>query len=81
MNFASPINTVAWQWHGVGPTAVNYGLDTDIFDSEKFPHVQTFVRETIQNSLDARQDRKHPVVVRFGFIKAIWGLAKSFLAI
>ena len=31
MNFAGPINAVAWQWHGVGPTAVNYGLDTEIF--------------------------------------------------
>ena len=56
-----------WQWPSTGPTPVNYGLDTEIFDSEKFPHVQTFVREAIQNSLDARLDKAQPAHVRFGF--------------
>ncbi len=56
-----------WVWPGVGATPVNYGLDSEIFDSERFPHIQTFVREAIQNSLDARQDKTKPVVVRFKF--------------
>lgn len=59
------LNFRTWQWPASGPTAVNYGLDTEIFDSEKFPHAQTFVREAIQNSLDARLDKYKPVSVRF----------------
>ena len=57
----------AWQWQGTGPTPVNYGLDSEIFDSEKFPYGQTFVREAIQNSLDARSDKDAPVCVKFQF--------------
>lgn len=56
-----------WQWPEVGPTPVSYGLDAEIFDSEKFPNAQTFVREAIQNSLDARLDQDKPVRVRFNF--------------
>jgi hypothetical protein len=59
---------------------VNYGLDTEIFDSEKFPHVQTFVREAIQNSLDARRDRSKPVTVHFGFHSGGLGSRKRFLS-
>jgi hypothetical protein len=59
---------------------VNYGLDTEIFDSEKFPHVQTFVREAIQNSLDARKDRTKPVTVRFAFHAGALGQRKRFLS-
>jgi hypothetical protein len=47
-----------WIWPSVGSAAVSYGLDSEIFDTEKFPHIETFVRETIQNSLDARFMRK-----------------------
>lgn len=58
---------IVWQWPNTGPTPVNYGLDSEIFDSEKFPHIQTFVREAIQNSLDARLDKTIPAKVRFAF--------------
>lgn len=68
-----------WQWPSTGPTPVNYGLDTEIFDSEKFPHVQTFVREAIQNSLDARLDKSLPVRVRFGFHHGAVGSRVNFL--
>jgi len=68
-----------WQWPSAGPTAVNYGLDTEIFDSEKFPHVQTFVREAIQNSLDARLDKAAPVRVRFGFYEGSIGSRADLL--
>lgn len=67
MTVPANMSTREWQWPSTGPTAVNYGLDTEIFDSERFPHVQTFVREAIQNSLDARLDKAAPVRVRFGF--------------
>lgn len=70
----------AWQWPDTGPTPVNYGLDTEIFDSEKFPHVQTFVREAIQNSLDARSDRSKPVQVRFAFHSGPIGSRGKFLS-
>lgn len=69
-----------WQWPGTGPTAVSYGLDTEIFDSEKFPHVQTFVREAIQNSLDARDEDNKPVRVRFGFFEGPVAPRSSFLS-
>jgi hypothetical protein len=69
----------SWQWPDTGPTPVNYGLDTEIFDSEKFPHVQTFVREAIQNSLDAREDRSQPVTVTFAFHADPLGSRKRFL--
>lgn len=70
----------SWQWPDTGPTPVNYGLDTEIFDSEKFPHVQTFVREAIQNSLDARSDRSKPVQVRFAFHSGPVGPRGKFLS-
>jgi hypothetical protein len=68
-----------WQWPAVGPTPVNYGLDTEIFDSERFPHVQTFVREAIQNSLDAREDAGRPVLVRFASHSGPLGGRAEFL--
>lgn len=58
---------LAWQWTSVGPNPVNYGLDGETFDSETAPHLQTFVREAVQNSLDAREDESQPVKVRFTF--------------
>ncbi|WP_421760315.1 hypothetical protein [Devosia sp.] len=70
----------AWQWPDTGPTPVSYGLDTEIYDSEKFPHAETFVREAIQNSLDARADKKQPVHVRFGFFDGPLGPRAAFLA-
>ena len=69
-----------WQWPLTGPTPVSYGLDGEIFDSEKFPHLQTFVREAVQNSLDARDDRSRPVTVRFMFHEAAIGSRRRFLA-
>ncbi len=73
-------HTYAWQWPDVGPTPVSYGLDAEIFDSEKFPNAQTFVREAIQNSLDARLDSAVPVRVRFSFNREKGGEQSAFLA-
>lgn len=68
-----------WQWPGVGPSPVSYGMDTEIFDSEKFPHVQTFVREAIQNSLDARREKAAPVRVKFQFGNGSSAFARSII--
>lgn len=69
-----------WQWPGVGPSPVNYGLDTEIFDSEKFPHVQTFVREAIQNILDAWLNRNMPVRASFRFGSSKASSARNVIA-
>ncbi len=69
-----------WHWPDAGATPVNYGLDTEIFDSEKFSYVQTFVREAIQNSLDARQDINKPVYMRFAFGEKALGSRKRFFS-
>lgn len=68
----------AWQWPSVGAAPVHYGLDSEIFDTERFPHIQTFVREAIQNSLDARFDKTKPVCVRFTFHKTDTGGSLRF---
>ncbi len=59
-----------WIWPEVGPTPVNQGFDTETFDREDFPYSETFVREAIQNSLDARLDPNRPVEIRFGLHEA-----------
>lgn len=69
-----------WQWPAVGSSAVNYGLDSEIFDTEKIPHIQTFVREAVQNSLDARADNSKPVRVRFRFHSDEIGGRQTFLS-
>lgn len=69
----------SWQWPNVGPTPVSYGLDAEIFDTEQFPNAQTFVREAIQNSLDARVESSQPVCVRFAFHEAELGQHARFL--
>lgn len=69
----------SWQWPNVGPTPVSYGLDAEIFDTEQFPNAQTFVREAIQNSLDARVESGEPVCVRFAFHEAELGHRARFL--
>jgi hypothetical protein len=68
-----------WQWPDTGPTPVSYGLDTEIFDTEQFPNAHTFVREAIQNSLDARVHNTSPVKVRFAFHDAVRDAHTAFL--
>jgi hypothetical protein len=59
--------TVSWQWPSIGPTASNEGLDSEIFDTKSMPHVHTFVREAVQNSLDARPKGGPAVRISFRF--------------
>lgn len=63
------IGTVwSWIWpHVSGATPINQGLDSEMFDRSDYPYTETFVREAIQNSLDARLNPTKPVVVRFKF--------------
>ena len=71
--------TRKWIWPSVGATPVNHGLDTEMFDQANYPYSETFVREAIQNSLDARLDSKMPVSVDFRFCKEPCGSRKDFL--
>jgi hypothetical protein len=72
---------IEWQWPDVGPTPVSYGLDEEIFDSEKFPNAHTFVREAVQNSLDAKPNGSStPVRVRFAFHSGKIDGRSTFLA-
>jgi hypothetical protein len=57
----------SWIWPSVGGTPINQGLDSEMFDRDDYPYSETFVREAIQNSLDARDDEDKPVFVRFTF--------------
>ena len=54
----------------MGPTPTSAGLDSEIFDRTDFPYSETFVREAIQNSLDARLDPSRPVRIHFTFHKS-----------
>ena len=56
-----------WKWPAVGPTPISEGLDSEIFDRTDFPYSETFVREAIQNSLDARIESSSYVQVDFHF--------------
>ncbi len=61
------LNNTAWQWPSVGASASHEGLDSEIFDTERFPHAHTFVREAIQNILDAKRQTATSVVAKFNF--------------
>ena len=51
----------------MGPTPISEGLDSEIFDRTDFPYSETFVREAIQNSLDARIESSSHVRIDFRF--------------
>jgi hypothetical protein len=69
----------SWIWPSVGPTPINQGLDSEMFDRVDYPYSETFVREAIQNSLDARLDPTKPVTIRFMFHEDKLGKRKRFL--
>ncbi|MCF3595428.1 hypothetical protein LZG00_15645 [Rhodobacteraceae bacterium LMO-12] len=73
-------DVVHWQWPSVGAAASHEGLDSEIFDTEKFPHAHTFVRETIQNILDAKKPGKQTVTARFEFFEDTLGSRGGHLA-
>jgi hypothetical protein len=69
----------SWIWPAVGATPINQGLDSEMFDRLDYPYSETFVREAIQNSLDARLDSSKPVEIRFSFHEAKLGKRAKFL--
>ena len=71
--------TVTWQWPCIGPTAINEGLDSEIFDTRAMPHVHTFVREAVQNSLDAHPKGEPAVRISFSFHESELGDRSQFL--
>jgi len=69
----------SWIWPAVGGTPINQGLDSEMFDRVDYPYTETFVREAIQNSLDARLDTEQPVIIRFTFHDDKLGKRAKFL--
>ena len=69
----------SWIWPAVGATPINQGLDSEMFDRVDYPYTETFVREAIQNSLDARLDPTKPVFIRFSFHEEKLGKRAKFL--
>jgi hypothetical protein len=68
-----------WIWPSVGAVPVSQDLNTEMFDRQDYPYSETFVREAIQNSLDARLDSSKPVVVGFKFHAANLGARRPYL--
>lgn len=75
----SPTKTWSWIWPNVGATPVHQGLDSEMFDRTDYPYSETFVREAIQNSLDARLDPAKPVFMNFTFHSDGIGPRRAFL--
>lgn len=69
----------SWIWPSVGATPIHQGLDSEMFDRTDYPYSETFVREAIQNSLDARLDPAKPVLVKFTFHSDGIGPRRPFL--
>ncbi|MGV2978313.1 hypothetical protein AB1P65_22910 [Roseibium alexandrii] len=69
----------SWIWPSVGATPIHQGLDSEMFDRTDYPYSETFVREAIQNSLDARLDLEKPVYVNFTFHSEGIGPRRAYL--
>jgi hypothetical protein len=69
-----------WIWPRVGATPSSQNTDSEMFDRADYPYTETFVREAIQNTLDARQDTNAPAVIRFAFHRDGVGNRREFIA-
>jgi len=56
-----------WIWPRVGAAPITQGTDSEMFDRTDYPYSETFVREAIQNTLDARLDPDSPAIISFRF--------------
>ena len=56
-----------WNWPKLNGAPAHNTKETysEFFDTDTFDHVDTLVREAIQNSLDARLDKNQPIRVEF----------------
>lgn len=69
-----------WIWPRVGATPSSDSSDSEMFDRTDYPYTETFVREAIQNTLDARLDQTaDPAVIRFSFYQDDLGSRRLFL--
>ena len=68
-----------WIWPPVGAVPINQGLDTEMFDRSDYPYSETFVREAIQNTLDARRDVSKPAILNFRFHSGSLDRQRAFL--
>lgn len=70
----------SWIWPRVGATPSSDSSDSEMFDRTDYPYTETFVREAIQNTLDARLDQTAaPAVIRFSFHQSDLGPRRLFL--
>lgn len=56
-----------WIWPKVGSNPISQNTDSEMFDRSDYPYTETFVREAIQNTLDAVLDETRPAVISFRF--------------
>ena len=69
-----------WIWPRVGATPRSDSSDSEMFDRTDYPYTETFVREAIQNTLDARLDPNGaPAIIRFSFYSDELGARRAFL--
>lgn len=57
----------SWIWPKVGANPISQNTDSEMFDRADYPFTETFVREAIQNTLDAVLDESQPAVISFRF--------------
>ena len=58
----------SWIWpRVVGPVSINQDTHSEMFDDVDHSYRETFVREALQNSLDAGLNSGKPVIVNFRF--------------
>ena len=69
-----------WKWLDQGPTPASQNTDSEMFDRADYPYSETFVREAIQNSLDARLDVSRPVRMVFNIHESRLGKQRKILA-
>lgn len=68
-----------WIWPKVGSVPVSQNTDSEMFDRSDYPYTETFVREAIQNTLDAILDELRPAVISFRFHKGPVSAVKSLI--
>ncbi|MCY3673405.1 MAG: hypothetical protein OXH65_07090 [Paracoccaceae bacterium] len=69
----------SWIWPDVGAGPISQDNNSEMFDRNDYPYTDTFVREAIQNSLDARLDTNKPVIMNFNFHEDILDARKCFI--
>lgn len=69
-----------WIWPRVGSAPSSQSSDSEMFDRADYPYTDTFVREAIQNTLDAhRDDLSTPATITFNFHSDDSDASKPFL--